>query len=497
MSRNASTYRFAASPVVLADTGKVREMERQLSAFTFRGVPIGAILAGVLHDEVWGGKGDWGVCDRLKNRLRFHYHLVCPFRCEKEPRPDLSFFKSRILLTCSGTSRRLIDLVVPVAQHLGFERCVVLCPSSETAALLPEGICSLVLDRITGRCDHRAWHQEFMSLWIKLRPALKRMMLELNLPRGVYDRIAAAVVIGTQRITRSESILRRSGVAAVLSDHDRSYLWAPLVLSARVLGLPTFTLMHGTFGAQCAGYYPLLADKIFCWGSLQREMLISAGAEADRMIVAGCPRLTRELALSSKEAKAKSGLDPEKLMVMLATAPYRLDLRHQLVEVFCLAVQRVKMCTAVVRLHSSEKLEHYAEIALRFPAVRFMLNDESSVDDALAAADVVVVHSSGFGSDALVKGRLTVILDAIDLPLGHGQELIDYAGCLRATSSENLTEILSRLLRDEEERYRLRQSAEQYVQRFCAYFGEDSAHRIASRVLQAISTPAEREQTMG
>jgi hypothetical protein len=477
----------ASKPLALCDTAGVRQIEEKLSAFTFRGVAIGSILAGLFHDEVWSGRGNWSTCGILKNRVRFLYHQVRPFWRAKQIFVDLGFCQGRILLTCSGTSRRLIDLVVPVARHLGFDRCVVLCPDSETAARFPSGVISLCLDQLGGCYDARVWHRDFLGLWKVLRPALRRIVRESALPSGVYHRVAAAVVIGTQRIARSEELLRRPGVAGVVADHDRSYLWAPLVLSARVSGLPTFALMHGTFGAQCAGYYPLLADTFFSWGTLQRDMLSVAGAEAGRVIVAGCPRLTRELPLTQRAARMQLGLEPDKPVVMLATGPYRMDLRHALVETFCRGVQGLQECTGVVRLHSSERLEHYATVASRFPSTRFMRNEDSTVDDALAATDVVVVHSSGLGSDALVKGRLTVVLDTIDLPLGHGQELIDDAGCLRATSMENLIEILSRLLSDEKARDRLHQAAERYVQRFCAYFGEDSAQRIAKHVVQVVS----------
>jgi hypothetical protein len=100
----------------------------------------------------------------------------------------------------------------------------------------------------------------------------------------------------------------------------------------------------------------------------------------------------------------------------------------------------------------------------------------------VAASDVVAVHSSGFGSDALVKGRLTVVLDAVDQPLEHGAELIARAGCPRATSSESLLTILRRLLFNAEEQYSQRRRAEEYVRKFCAYFGEESAKRIAAVV---------------
>jgi hypothetical protein len=461
-------------------------MEEELNGFMFRGVPVGSVVASLLHDEIWRGTGDWSAVGAWKNRLRFAYHLYRPVLSRKTRGADLSRCRGRVLLTCSGTSRRLIDLVMPVARQLGAERCIVLCSSGETAAQVPAELKTLVWGQLPGGYDGHAWHREFIGLWRRLRPALKQGVSRWGLPGRALHRFAVATILGTQRVALAQALLSRAHAAAVLSDHDRFFLWAPLVLSARASGLPTFTLMHGTFGEKCAGYYPVLADTLFCWGSLQRDMLTAAGASGRRLIVAGCPRLTRELPLDGAAAKRKLGLNPSRLVATLATAPYHLPLRLRLVEAFGDAMSDLGDWTGVVRLHSSETLAAYEAARSRYPSLRFMPNDESSLDDMLAATDVAVVHSSGFGSDALVKGRLTVILDAIDLPLGHGQELLDFAACPRARSADELKLVLARLASDTAERERLRSSAEDYVGRFCAYFGEDSARRIAEHVLPAV-----------
>ena len=105
------------------------------------------------------------------------------------------------------------------------------------------------------------------------------------------------------------------------------------------------------------------------------------------------------------------------------------------------------------------------------------------MDTALAAADVVVVHSSGLGGDALVKRRLTVVLDVIDFPLGHGQDLIDWGGCPRAHRPAACRLFCCWLLGDPRGAAAGAEAGEQFVSAFCSFFGDESARRIAAHVL--------------
>ena len=136
-----------------------------------------------------------------------------------------------------------------------------------------------------------------------------------------------------------------------------------------------------------------------------------------------------------------------------------------------------------------EKLADYEKLAERFPQVKMLSSAGWPVDEALAAADIVVVHSSGLGSDALVKRRLTVILDAIDFPFHHGRELVEQAGCPRAASAAELRDILERLLTSEEARQKHRRAAEAFVENFCAFYGDESAAKIAESIHQALGLP--------
>lgn len=457
------------------------ELERRLSRLAFRGVPIGPGLSGALDNVIRWRETSWSLRETSKNRARYVYHQVY-----LRKRPPLRAYPrdDRVLVTWISPSFRFHDLVLPVAEHLGYENCTILYDSPEMAGLLPFGATGIDAQQVVGCYDTRAWRRDYARLWKTLKPELKRATRELPLPSGCYELVADVVVTLTQTIAGFEGFLRRSRIGAILTDFDRYPGWSPLVLLAGSLGLRTYTLVHGVFDETCVAYYPVLADKIFCWGRISEAMLVSAGVHPDRVIIGGCPRMTRDLPMLPVDARARIGLDTVRPVVVLANQYSPLE-RHQLklAETFCRTLAGMSGLSGVVRLHPVDKIERYAGLMARFPSVRFMTSEDVSLDDTLAAADVVVVHSSGVGSDALVKRRLVVVLDVIDQPLQHGQDLVDRAGCPRATSVESLQAVLTQLFGEAEVRRDYERRREEYVEAFCAYYGDDSARRIADHVL--------------
>jgi hypothetical protein len=462
------------------DVEALWEIERVLSDPPFRGVPVGSALASYYAVELFGN-GDWSFRAELRNRAAFLYHHLFPL---PSPRADFDFCRGRVLVTLRSSSPRFAGLMLPVAEHLGRDRMVFFCRRPEVVGLLPPGA-ARVMARQALHYDVRAWRRDYQPLWKSLRSSIRRLIRQFQLPERVYHRLASCVVVVTQQIAGLLGFLDRAQPASILTEYDRAET-TPLILSAKALGIPTYTLVHGALGEKCRNFYPLLADKVFCWGQFDRDRFLAAGLDPRRALIGGCPRLTRELPLSPQEARRRLGLAPEKPLVMLGTSPY-LHFCLKVAETFCQAVCGQDRFSAMVRLHPSETPGTYAKLIARYPGVKFTSSRDYPVDEALAAADVVVVHSSGLGSDALVKRRLAVVLDVIDYPLAHGQDLVDAAGCPKACSAGELAAILERLLFDEQEQAERRQAAEAFVGRFCDAYGEDSAERIARHVLDDIA----------
>ena len=452
------------------------------------GVPLGAALTDVVVIDLINGQGRWGMVKYCRRLL-----AQCWLRHRKAFRPPLppAVPSDKILVTWRSSSSRISELVMPVVQALEPERCIVLYEKDDVVAHIPRGADCL---KYTSVVPHEPdiWAPEFRRCWPTWKAALKAVCRQFGLPIGVYQRLALELVQASQFFVGCRQFLQAIRPAAILTEYDRGSRWACLVLAARSLAIPTFTLQHGVLNDNAIGYVPVLADRMFCWGELARAEFVRGGVSLDRLLIGGCPRLERSLTVNTREARLKLGLDPATPVVMLATAPYAESERTHLVEIFATCMDRLADVAGVVRLHPSEDLETYENLARRHAQLHFFDNRDSTLDEALAAADVIVVHNSGIGSDAIVKGRLTIVVDLPSVPLGHGTDLVEHAHCPCVQTAEELLTAVRSLLFDGTAQERHRSTADCFVGRFCAYFGHESARKIADTVLESIhsGTPA-------
>jgi hypothetical protein len=328
--------------------------------------------------------------------------------------------------------------------------------------------------------DARAWRREYQRCWPSWRSTIRDACARFAFPEGAFELLSFDMMVASQRVLGCLEFLETHRPPAILTDYDRNARWSCLVLAARKLGIPSLTLVHGVIGPDAIGFSPVLADYILCWGELDRAKLLDAGEASSKVIVAGCPRLSRDLPTPSLQGRRKLGIESDGLVAMLATSPQ--SIRLELAEAFCRAIERLPGMSGVVRLHPSEDLASYQTMIARHPTVSFVENRRASVDEALAEADIVVVRASGFGSDALVKRKPVVVLSPDQKPTGHDLELIELAGCPHARDSDELAAALGRMARDPAFRAERAIAAEHFVTRFCASFGDESADITAAAV---------------
>jgi hypothetical protein len=126
-------------------------------------------------------------------------------------------------------------------------------------------------------------------------------------------------------------------------------------------------------------------------------------------------------------------------------------------------------------------MKFYSSIAAKHPVVRFLQNGILTLDEAVAAADIVVCHDSGFGNDAVVKGCLVVVLDVLPEPLSNGQTMVGM-GLPRATGEMELAEIVGRLFADSEYRSMVDKLCRLYAERYCSAAGVEAARNVAKVV---------------
>jgi hypothetical protein len=370
--------------------------------------------------------------------------------------------------------------MLPVIEAIGYDRCIVACIGPTLSSEIFE-LCDVEWKQTLPRSPH-IWRKEYLKCLPQWSKNLRRLCHEYSLPKGAYAHLTLSMLDSTQKVAGCLALLSHWRPSVIVTDYDRNTYWSCLVLAAKKLGIPTVTMVHGVMHKEALGYSPVLADKIVCWGEFDREKLLAAGEPLEKILVGGCPRLTRELPLSAEHAREKMGMDLTKKSIMLATNPIDTEILKKTVSAFCIAAERAGNWSAFVRLHPSENLITYSDVMKKHPSIQFYENAEFSLEDALSAADIVVVRESGIGGDALVKGKLVVVLSVDGPPLGYSAELVYKAGCPLVTSSEELISEIEQLLSDEVRSHNARAVAETYVKNFCVAYGRDSATKIADIV---------------
>jgi len=460
-------------------------IEKDLSSPEFMGIPLGPTLNDSILAHLYGRLNERKFRSWILSPLREWRYSYWPCHARRAHR-DLP--KERILVTWSNSKFHYSQLVRPIVDQIGYGNCLVVAANESVSTSLPQGL-GCITWRESLHYDLRQWRGAFASVWPSLKRRLHAACSRYGFPSEVVSSLRLNLMLSSQYVAGCERFLVETRPCAILTDYDRNRLWSVLVMVGRRLGIPTYTLVHGVLNDHAVGFVPVLADKIFCWGQIDRKKFVAAGTDPTRLLIAGCPRLQRGLSADQAAARSKAALSADKPLVLLATAPYNISMRQSLAGIFCEGIGRVPGALGAVRLHPSEDLDVYARVMAKHPTVRFFTNSALTVDEAIAAADAVVVHCSGFGSDALTKGCPVIVLDVLDQPLGHGAELIRYADCAAPRNAEELAAAVQLLLFDAQAREKAIRAAQAFTQLFCVAFGDDAARNIARTVLSAKKEP--------
>jgi hypothetical protein len=269
----------------------VRAFDAELAEPQIEGISIGSTLTDLLVIEFINDGGRWGIAQPWLDRLRWlRQCFFAPRRCKKA----VPVKTGRILVTWKSSTARIDGLLLPVLQALSPDRCTVLYNDPAILQKLPPGTNAANWEQAIVH-DHRRWYPAFRRCWPQWRSRLDSLSKSFCLPRGAVERLSLGILVNSQLAVGCSAFLERDRPAAIVTDYDRAGLASSLVLAARSLGIPAFSLQHGVMGQDAAGYVPVIADRMFCWGELHRRIMIQAGQDPARLAIGGCPRLTREL----------------------------------------------------------------------------------------------------------------------------------------------------------------------------------------------------------
>jgi len=344
----------------------LREIERTLSEPLFLGIPIGQTLNDSLVVGLYNRRIPFNRQQQWMAYAKICYYTL-RIHC---PHKDVALPPVRpVLVTCLSGSIRLQELVLPVVEAIGKDRCIVACVGPALSSTI-QGIKDVDWKQAMPRVA-QIWQKEYLKCLPQWSKKIRHLCREHRLPKGVYELLTLNMLVSTQIMAGCLALLSHWKPSIIVTEYDRNSYWSCLVLAAKALSIPTATLVHGVMNESAFGYTPILADKILCWGRLQKDTLIGEGETPDKIVVAGCPRITRELPLTGEQARAKIGMDLKKSTIMLATSPIDTEILQKTVSAFCNAAEKAGNWNALVRLHPSEKIANYSNMAKQHPSIHF------------------------------------------------------------------------------------------------------------------------------
>lgn|GEM_PF-2360834 len=185
-----------------------------------------------------------------------------------------------------------------------------------------------------------------------------------------------------------------------------------LVWLARQAGIRTIMLQHGLMVGEY-GYLPMDADIFVAWGEEGRGWMEKRGVPRDRIEVIGFPRF--DAVRNDTETRGRRPFG-KRLLVVFETTEYNgedspLD-NYRLLHLVLEAVSPLPDWSVAVRFHPGQpagEREAFRRFA-RSCGARVRISRELALGRALESADVVVTEASTVGVEALLSGKIVLVV---------------------------------------------------------------------------------------
>ena len=413
----------------------------------------------------------------------FRYYYLLFFRIhfiknKKKSIQNINKYKNKGILTFISSRPHLFNMNYFIWKNYRAEELLCLINNESLIPYFNNGEQPLFISKNDlPSIDLKAWRQSFLKIYQPTLGIIKTFLHKNDLPITVGWKIMNFLMVQTQYLVAFDHLLKILQPKFILVEHDR-YSWCScLILSAKKLHVPTFTMMHGVVNNQF-GYLPILSDYLFCWGERQKRLLENYGGHSEHLVVTGGTQLDPSINISKQTVRKRLDITDNKKVVLLATNPVRPIHRQNMVQIFCQAVKQNEDIVGVVRLHPSEDLIFYAEYMKKYPKILFYNNNQVSFEESFALADIVCIYNSAYGMDAALKGLPVMIINIDNEDLGQAKDLIEYGDFPVAKNITEFSEMLSSYLKDSNYRNQVDANIKMYAQKYCGAFENDAAYNM-------------------
>lgn len=319
-------------------------------------------------------------------------------------------------------------------------------------------------------------------VYVKLTNLWSLCKKEFHLSRKEIVFLKESLLVQIWALEKYTRFLKKGNPTFVITEYDRYGLASPLVLAAKNLGIPSFSLMHGVINNPY-GYVPILADKLFVWGKLQKDFLLNYSHESNKILIGGGVQFSENRKINKQIVAQKLGLEAASGFVAFGSSnvpePHRSKALHE----FCRAslVNKNPGLKFLVKLHPAEKPQYYEEIWHNFPDVVVLPKSDFTNEEFFSLCDVLVIYCSALGFDAILNDKPLIILNVSDLALGNSRQFIDEAGVPECFSHSELLPAVQKACLEGST-----PESQEFKRNYCSFQGEKAVRNIQDQITKLI-----------
>jgi hypothetical protein len=226
-------------------------------------------------------------------------------------------------------------------------------------------------------------------------------------------------MVAAQRLEVGYQLFQALRPAGIYLNKDYGPQGAALCSAAHLLGIPTFSMLHGLQPEACS-CQPVVADKVFCWGDESRRWFVGNGNDPARVLATGNPSFDRLFQRASspqalEQTRQEHGLPLDRRVVLFGSNPIPFE-QNSLILAALLEAARAQDFLVLHKPHPAEPLEPYRR-AFEDPRHLVLVPaSQMKPDEAIVASNAVVVYHSTLGLEALLAGRPLLVADFLPQP---------------------------------------------------------------------------------
>ncbi len=205
----------------------------------------------------------------------------------------------------------------------------------------------------------------------------------------------------------SEEVLRQYAIKCLLLVSDAHHGARLLTFVGQRLGIPSVVVQHGWPFAEW-GYLPLYADAFAAWGEHSRQWMIERGADPDRVIVTGSPRMD-QIVSRDQPSRAILQLPANGKLILWAVDPAPVAYNRSILEQLIQAVRRYPEFQLIVRPHPSMHEYHWLKDGIHQQPQIHLSSPHHNLYDVIACCDAVIIQGSTVGLEALALHRPVIL----------------------------------------------------------------------------------------